>query len=122
MFIKKFRKESATISDLNTIDAVDLNLRLGSKELMVIDVRNPDEFGGPLGHIKNAINIPLASLADHVRELDEYRKRKVVVVCLSDKRSTQAIHYLRDAGFEELILLRGGMKEWAANHLPVAVG
>ncbi|MGD9602388.1 MAG: VTT domain-containing protein [Gammaproteobacteria bacterium] len=121
MFIKRFRKVPPSVSEINAIDAMELNRRLGSKDLVVIDVRNPDEFSSPLGHIENAINFPLPSLVDRLQELNAYRKRKVVVVCLSDKRSTQAIQYLRDAGFEDLILLRGGMKEWTANHLPVAV-
>lgn len=95
MFIKKFWKEATPIPEISAIDALELNRRLGSNDLVVIDVRNPDEFGGPLGHIKNAINVPLTSLADRVRELDEYRKRKVVVACLSDKRSTQVIHTLK---------------------------
>ena len=41
------------------------------------------------------------------------------VVCLTDKRSTQAIHLLRDAGFSDLLLLRGGMRGWNASTLPV---
>lgn len=122
MFIKRFRKVPSSVSEINVIDAADLNRRLGSKDLVLIDVRNPDEFVGPLGHIESAINIPLPSLADRLHELNAYRKQKIVVVCLSDKRSTQAIQSLRDAGFEDLILLRGGMKEWAANHLSVTVG
>lgn len=122
MFIKRFRKVPPSVSEINAIDAMELNRRLCSKELVIIDVRNPDEFSSPLGHIENAINLPLPSLAAGLHELNAYRKRKIVVVCLSDKRSTQAIHYLRDAGFEDLVVLRGGMKEWAANHLPVTIG
>jgi len=120
--INKCRKASTSTAEINTIDAMELNRRLSSPDLVVIDVRNPDEFSSPLGHIGNAINLPLPSLAARLHELNAYRKRKIVVVCLSDKRSTQAIQSLRDAGFEDLILLRGGMKEWAANHLPVTIG
>jgi rhodanese-related sulfurtransferase len=120
--INKCRKASTSTADINTIDAMELNRRLSSPDLVVIDVRNPDEFSSPLGHIENAINLPLPSLAARLHELSAYRKRKIVVVCLSDKRSTQAIQSLRGAGFEDLILLRGGMKEWAANHLPVTIG
>ena len=29
---------------------------------MIIDVRGPDEFDGPLGHIEGALNIPLTGL------------------------------------------------------------
>lgn len=122
MFIKRFRKVPTSASEINAIDAMELNRRLGAKDLVVVDVRNPDEFSSPLGHIENAINLPLPSLQARLHELNAYRKRTIVVVCLSDKRSTQAIQSLRDAGFEDLILLRGGMKEWAANHLPVTIG
>ncbi len=117
-FFKSFRKE-APPPIINAIDAVELNRRLAKLDLVVVDVRNPDEFSGPLGHIKDAINAPLPSLDLHLQELAQYRTRQVVVVCLSDKRSTQAIHLLRDAGFKDLTLLRGGMKDWAAHQLPV---
>ncbi len=122
LIIRKLRKVPTPNSDIDTIDAMELYRRLGSNELVVIDVRNPDEFSSPRGHIKNAINLPLPSLTERVHELGAYRQRKVIVVCLSDKRSTQAISFLRDVGFEEPVLLRGGMKAWATNHLPVAVG
>ena len=39
-----------------------------AKAIAVIDVRGPDEFAGPLGHIANARNVPLAELpAPHRR-------------------------------------------------------
>ena len=122
MFIKGFRQVQTPIPEINAIDAVGLNQSLDSNPVGVIDVRSSDEFSAPTGHIKGAINVPLPSLTERVHELDAYRKRKVVVVCLSAKRSTQAIYILREAGFEDLVVLRGGTKEWAANHLPVAVG
>jgi len=34
-------------------------LLAGEKPPLVLDVREPDEFEGPLGHIDGALNIPL---------------------------------------------------------------
>jgi len=37
--------------------------------LMMIDVREPEEFVGPLGHLPGARNIPMADLPAHLGEL-----------------------------------------------------
>ena len=76
------------------------------------------QYSGPLGHLAGAINIALADLPDRLNELDQERNRPMVV-CLSNKRSTQPIHLLHDAGFSELLLLRGGMKVWNSARLSV---
>ncbi|MGX1500924.1 putative membrane protein YdjX (TVP38/TMEM64 family)/rhodanese-related sulfurtransferase [Labrenzia sp. MBR-25] len=78
----------------------------------VIDVRSPDEFTGPLGHIETALNIPFGDLPDRLSELRELRGRSVVLVCKSDKRSSTAAAKLGDAGFRDVSVLRGGMEKW----------
>ena len=107
-------------SAITAIDALDLKRRLDThRDLVVLDVRNADEYAGPLGHIAGAINFALVDLPARSSELAPYRGRSIAVVCLSDKRSTQAIQLLRDAGFSDVLLLRGGMKEWHSTGLPV---
>jgi uncharacterized membrane protein YdjX (TVP38/TMEM64 family)/rhodanese-related sulfurtransferase len=91
----------------------DLKLRLRSgMELTIVDVRNPDEFGGPLGHIAGARNLPLNDLPARMGELTGAPKRPVVLVCKTDKRSAKAAEMLRSAGFRDVQVLRGGMEQW----------
>ena len=78
---------------------------------MIVDVRGPDEFDGPLGHIDGALNIPLAGLAARTAELAGAR-RPIVLVCLTDKRSAQAAAELAGAGLRDVAVLRGGMRGW----------
>jgi rhodanese-related sulfurtransferase len=78
---------------------------------LVVDVRGPDEFDGPLGHIEGALNIPLADLAAHRGEIAA-TGRPIVCVCLTDKRSAAAAAQLSAAGLREVTVLRGGMKAW----------
>src|SRR4051794_5010076 len=78
---------------------------------IVIDVRGPDEFEGPLGHIEGARNIPLAELPAHAREFAA-EDRPLVMVCLTDKRSSQAAAAFIEAGVRDIAVLRGGMKAW----------
>lgn len=70
-----------------------------------IDVREPDEVAG--GSLPGAINIPLGTLPERVGELDP--ARRVVLLCRSGGRSTQASEYLTGQGFEDVINLDGGM-------------
>jgi len=96
------------------IEARELRQRLSSgRPPLIVDVRGPDEFDGPLGHIDSARNIPLAELPEHRRELAA-AGRAVVCVCLTDKRSSQAAADLAAAGVRSLAVLRGGMKAWRA--------
>ena len=45
------------------VEPAELHRRLaGEGAPIVVDVRGPDEFDGPLGHIEGARNIPLAEL------------------------------------------------------------
>jgi rhodanese-related sulfurtransferase len=85
--------------------------RWGSTTPMIIDVREPDEFDGPLGHIQGALNIPLAALSARAEQLAG-AGCPIVLVCLTDKRSSQAATELAAAGARDVWVLRGGMKAW----------
>jgi rhodanese-related sulfurtransferase len=96
------------------VDVAALRRQLaGDAAPWVIDVRGPDEFDGPLGHIEGALNVPLPVLAIHEPQIAAAR-RPVVCVCLTDKRSSAAAARLAAAGVAEVRVLRGGMKAWRA--------
>jgi rhodanese-related sulfurtransferase len=76
----------------------------------VVDVRGPDEFDGPLGHIEGALNIPLQAL--EARRAEVAARRRLVFVCLTDKRSSAAAAQFAAAGRPDVFVLRGGMKAW----------
>src|ERR1700690_1285339 len=94
------------------VEVAELRRRLaGAAPPLVLDVREPDEFEGPLGHIEGARNIPLQLLDAHYATLVG-DPRPIVCVCLTDKRSAAAAAQLADAGFRDVAVLRGGMKAW----------
>jgi hypothetical protein len=63
------------------IDPDELKRRLGSGEqLALIDVRTPDEFLGPLGHIASARNIPVADLLRNIGKISENRERALITI------------------------------------------
>jgi len=55
--------------------------------------------------------IPLGELEKSVHELE--RSQEIVVHCRSGERSAKAIKFLREAGFEKVKNLKGGILAWA---------
>jgi uncharacterized membrane protein YdjX (TVP38/TMEM64 family)/rhodanese-related sulfurtransferase len=102
------------------IEANALKRRLDDGEAVtVIDVRGPDEFTGPLGHIASARNIPVAELNTRLADLAGLKRAPIVLVCRTDKRSAKAARALRAAGFTQVSVLRRGMEQWNNARLPV---
>jgi glyoxylase-like metal-dependent hydrolase (beta-lactamase superfamily II)/rhodanese-related sulfurtransferase len=88
--------------------------------VQILDVREAEEFTGPLGHIEGAVLIPLGELAGRLDEL--HRDRPIVAVCRAGSRSAQATTILQQAGFAEVANLNGGMLRWRAEGYPVEGG
>lgn len=102
------------------IDAAALSQALAAPGApRVIDVRGPDEFAGPLGHIPRAANIPVDTL---VADPTLAGAGSAVLVCLTDRRSARAAEALVAAGHRDVSVLRGGMKAWTDALLPVTYG
>jgi rhodanese-related sulfurtransferase len=89
-------------------------------EVQVVDVREPDEFTGPLGHIPDARLVPLGELSQRAGELA--RDRPIVTVCRAGGRSAQATVVLKRAGFTDAANLPGGMLRWRAERRIVVGG
>jgi glyoxylase-like metal-dependent hydrolase (beta-lactamase superfamily II)/rhodanese-related sulfurtransferase len=87
---------------------------------LLLDVREPAEFDGPLGHLRGAVLVPLGELQDRTAGFD--RSRPVVAICRSGARSAQATVLLQKAGFDRVANLAGGMLRWRADGHPVEGG
>jgi sulfur dioxygenase len=86
--------------------------------VQVVDVREPEEYEGPLGHIVGARLLPLGQLSAGLATLE--RERPVVTVCRAGGRSAQATLMLQKAGFARVANLAGGMLQWHAQGFAVA--
>jgi len=90
------------------------------REVQIVDVREPAEFNGPLGHVPGARLIPLGTLNEKTTQLN--KNEPLVVVCRSGARSAQATVLLNKAGFDKVANLSGGMLRWRAQRFAVEGG
>lgn len=87
------------------------NLKEKLSEVLIVDVRGPEEFNGELGHISEAHQITLGE--DVKIFLEGYsRDEEVVFVCRSGRRSEEAAIMGLSMGFTKVSSLEGGMLEW----------
>jgi glyoxylase-like metal-dependent hydrolase (beta-lactamase superfamily II)/rhodanese-related sulfurtransferase len=105
-----------TLAELNRVrqlepQEVKLQLRSTTPPLL-LDVREPEEFSGELGHIPGSILIPLKELPLRAREIEGYKEKEVIVICRAGVRSTTAAAILTGLGFEHVSNLKGGMLGW----------
>ncbi len=85
---------------------------------VIVDVRDAAEFAA--GHVRDAKNIPLKELQQRVAELEKFKSKAVVVVCQAGVQSSKATTQLKNAGFNEVYSLNGGLAAWQAQGLPTA--
>jgi sulfur dioxygenase len=110
----------AEIAAVAQIEAADLSKRLrGAAPPLVLDVREPEEFVGELGHIEGALLVPMDAVEKRLPKLIGYAGDPIVVVCRAGARSASAAAILRRAGFSDVTNLHGGMLAWARASLPV---
>ena len=96
---------------MNNISPTDANLT----EYRIIDVREPDEFTGELGHVEGAELHPLGELSAHAETWN--KDQPLLVICKRGGRSAKACPYLSSRGFTNVTNLDGGMLAWNENGL-----
>lgn len=99
----------------SSAQALKSRLEWGEPALTILDVRERAAFNQ--GHIRGAVTMPMDELPDRaINSID--RKREIYVYGDSDEQSTQAANTLREAGFESVSVLKGGIAAWKAIAAP----
>lgn len=97
------------------ISPAELHHMLSRNSVLLVDVREPDEFAA--GHIAGAVNLPLSSFSP--RNVPDAGGRTVVLQCAGGKRSGLALDRCAAARSAIDTHLAGGIGAWAAAGLPV---
>jgi glyoxylase-like metal-dependent hydrolase (beta-lactamase superfamily II)/rhodanese-related sulfurtransferase len=112
--VNAWKRAGLPIGTLAQISVVDLEARLQSGELQVLDVRRAPEWEA--GHIENATWWPLDNFNVSAPEMD--RDLPIAVHCKSGYRSVIAGSLLQRAGFKNVVNVIGGFDAWQQAKLP----
>jgi sulfate permease, SulP family len=104
----------APIPDPTYISALEIwQQRKLEHPALVVDVREPREFRQ--GHVPNAQLVPLATILAGNGNIPH--QRLVVLVCRSGRRSARAAAMLASQGYDNILVMEGGMMSWEAHNL-----
>ncbi len=92
-------------------------VQLINNDAAVIDLRSAESFAR--GHIVNARNVPFDELEGRLDKLGKLKGKPVIAVCDAGITSNKALAKLREAGFESVYSLKGGMHGWSQEGLPI---
>lgn len=85
---------------------------LDHRQVLVIDVRNGEDFDGPTGHIAGAMSAPVDSMELYLAELLPFVNSTILVYGADEEQGARGARILVAAGFKNIILISGGLAEW----------
>ncbi|MEO6490310.1 MAG: rhodanese-like domain-containing protein [Ferruginibacter sp.] len=100
------------------ISSVDLKrLKETSPDFLPLDIRSSEEFNNKhkdtyrnIGHLVNAINVPLAKLLAGTAEIVQYKNKPVLIYAFTGgKDPHEAAQMLMNRGFTNVMVLSGGL-------------
>ena len=110
-----FAVDPATVKNVTPEEAAKLLQE--KKDIVVLDIRTPDEFRE--GHIAGAKNIDYldSGFAQEIGKLD--KDKTYLMHCASGGRSTKALKIFEEQKLGKIIHMDAGFKGWKAAELPI---
>jgi len=94
-------------------------LQLSLDGALLLDVRDPPELLGGMAH--GAIHVPRCDLEARLTELAPDRRRTVLLLCASGRRSSLAAERLAALGYQDARSVTGGFERWRREELPTSL-
>ncbi len=94
------------------------HVKAAQEHIVLIDVRENEEWNGELGHVEGSTLINLGALPENLSHIPQ--DKHVVLICRSGARSARAAAFLKSQGYTKVYNMLGGMILWNRQGHPVA--
>ena len=101
---------SAAKAQITEIDTAAAAERVAAKSVVVLDVREPDEF--EQGALPEALHIPRGHLEAQVETRIVDKSAAVIVYCAGGVRSAFAAKTMQELGYTDVVSMAGGFGKW----------
>jgi hydroxyacylglutathione hydrolase len=105
--INTWKNAYKELEQIERISAEEMESRLKSRKILVVDVRRKSEFDSE--HIVDALNIPLREINDHLAQLP--KETPFIIHCAGGYRSMIAASILKQRGWNNFVDVAGGFNE-----------
>jgi rhodanese-related sulfurtransferase len=101
---------------LSVSDAVQL---INRRQAVIIDLR--DSYDYAQGHIPNSQHLTLEALQARPDATAKNKKAPLLLICDKGDVSHKARRILVRAGYEEIFILRHGLRSWRRENMPMVI-
>ena len=96
---------------IEAISPSELRDKLQDEQLLLLDVREADEY--VRCHIEGSVHIPLSEISHQLNDL--VGTKQIAIICHHGIRSMQVAQLLADTGrYDKIFNLSGGIDAWAS--------
>ena len=103
-----------------TIEVGPARELIETSNLLVVDVREPDEYVNV--RIPGGVLMPLQEMSEYVDLLPDDRETQILVVCGTGVRSLSGALFLASLGYRNVRSINGGTTAWAEEGFEVERG
>lgn len=118
-FIIKEKKNNIKI-----IDCYETTYKLNKEKAIIFDIRKKEDYTN--GHIFSSINISIEEedKKNILKKINQYKEKNIPVIIIYYSENNKMLNftkYLRNAGFQEILVLKSGILGWSKENLPLVI-
>lgn len=91
---------------------------MNTQAVKVVDIRTSQIF--KQGHILHSKNIPW--LGQDEQAFKAFQNEPLIIVCQQGQQAARLAEKLQNQGFQEVLVLDGGLSSWQTENLPLVKG
>ena len=103
--------------EVKKISTDELATLLFNKDMILLDINLEEDAHKFYIDSAKRKHIPLDELNVNLSQLP--KEKKIAVMCLKGKRSVTAVRYLSSNGYNDVVLVEGGIQKWVLEGRPV---
>ncbi len=101
----------------NQISPLTATQLINQKHALILDCRKQQDFD--LGHIPQSKRLDLDQLEQQIKEMKRFSSRPVIIIPMAGSVASKVINALKNSGFTDILILKGGITAWIEASLPV---
>lgn len=103
--------------EVTRISTLELAEALANEDILLLDINlKEDARKFHIDHEKRR-HLPLDELKVSLPQLP--KEKRIVVICLKGRRSPTAVQYLIGQGYQDVVMVEGGVQQWVLEGRPV---
>lgn len=102
------------------VDVAAARTMAAGKDVVILDVRTPEEFRQ--GHLSGAVLANINDPSFDAKVATIAKDKKVLVYCAAGGRSARASKIMSDKGWKKVTNMKGGFNAWSAAGYPSVKG